>query len=199
MPLLLLLSGGVYSLSSLSRAISLVQHSGEVQLVLSQLLSSLVDAETGQRGYLVDGERRFLEPYERALSTWHAEMARLRALTQDNPDQQQRLDRLGRLIDKQLEELRATMAARDSGARGSDLDARMAAGKETMDDIRRVVSEMEEEERRLGHERQQAAASRWRWTLLVFFGGAFAFVSIAGAVWIQRRGAKARERLAAER
>ena len=48
---------------------------------LEQVVSTLKDAETGQRGYLLTGERVYLEPYEQALSVIPGQLERLRALT----------------------------------------------------------------------------------------------------------------------
>lgn len=48
---------------------------------LEQVVSTLEDAETGQRGYLLTGERVYLEPYEQALSRIPGQLERLRALT----------------------------------------------------------------------------------------------------------------------
>ncbi|HET9853412.1 MAG TPA: CHASE3 domain-containing protein, partial [Methylomirabilota bacterium] len=64
-----------------------VSHTHEVMTQLEQVVSTLEDAETGQRGYLLTGERVYLEPYEQALSRIPGQLERLRALTIDNPPQ----------------------------------------------------------------------------------------------------------------
>ncbi len=43
-----------------------VAHTHEVLSQLTGLLSSLQDAETGQRGYVITGEERYLEQYQAA-------------------------------------------------------------------------------------------------------------------------------------
>jgi len=60
--LLLLLGGGVYSLTNASHGADLVQHTQEVSLALGTLQNLLTDIETGERGYLVTTDARFLEP-----------------------------------------------------------------------------------------------------------------------------------------
>ncbi len=82
-----------------------VVHTQEVQTRLAALLSLLQDAETGQRGYVITGEARYLEPYLKALSRLDDETANLRRLTQDNPTQQNRLAQLAPLIQAKLAEL----------------------------------------------------------------------------------------------
>src|SRR4029077_17818823 len=64
--------------------------SGKVDAVLTNLL----DAETGQRGYLLTGEKSYLEPYNNARMHVNQNVAELRTLTADNPIQQRALDQL---------------------------------------------------------------------------------------------------------
>src|SRR5437868_9876749 len=79
-----------------------VNHSHQVLQSLETLLSQIKDAETGQRGYLITGADRYLEPYRDSLLNINLTFARLRALTADNPEQRRRLDRLKPLIDTKL-------------------------------------------------------------------------------------------------
>lgn len=55
------------------------KHTEDVRIVLLQLQDSVVDAETGQRGYLASGDRRFLERYEAGANTWRPTLERARA------------------------------------------------------------------------------------------------------------------------
>ena len=41
-----------------------VVHTYKVEILLEEILSQLDDAETGQRGYLLTGNSKYLEPYE---------------------------------------------------------------------------------------------------------------------------------------
>ena len=43
-----------------------VAHTHNALIQLTGVLSSLQDAESGQRGYLITGEERYLEPYQAA-------------------------------------------------------------------------------------------------------------------------------------
>src|SRR4051794_28646326 len=69
-----------------------VTHTHEVRTKLSDLISSLKDVETGQRGFVISGEENFLEPYRAALPDVTKTVAELRALTADNDAQQRRLN-----------------------------------------------------------------------------------------------------------
>src|SRR4051794_29910659 len=44
---------------------------------LQQMFSTLKDAETGQRGFLLTGNEQYLEPYHEAISHIHDELALL--------------------------------------------------------------------------------------------------------------------------
>jgi CHASE3 domain sensor protein len=61
----------------------LVVHTHEVQTALSQVLSTLQDAETGQRGFLLTSEKTYLEPYIRAINKLPTSVDRVRQLTLD--------------------------------------------------------------------------------------------------------------------
>src|SRR5690242_8635556 len=76
----------------------LVTHTHVVLEELAHLLSSLQDAETGQRGFLLTGRGEFLEPYQAALDKTAPAFADLRRLTIDNEVQQRRLDQLDPLM-----------------------------------------------------------------------------------------------------
>ena len=67
-----------------------------------------------------------------------------------------------------------------------------------MDDVRRILVEIREDEARLDRVRQREARRRWRWTMLIFVAGALAFVLVVGAVWSRQRDADARRRSAEE-
>src|SRR5947209_45297 len=132
--LLLLLLGGIYSLSNLSDATRWVRHTDDVRVALGKLLTTCTDAETGVRGYVVAGEPSFLEPYDRAVSTWDDQLDRVRILTSDNSEQQQRLSRLRQVVGQRLDKLTMTRAAYEAGQRGAELTAAMLSGKRTMDE-----------------------------------------------------------------
>lgn len=65
-----------------------------------RMLSSIKDAETGQRGYLLTGDKAYLDPYLVALKEIKINLLALRALTRDDFVQQQRLDTLEPIIEE---------------------------------------------------------------------------------------------------
>ena len=82
-----------------------VQHTHEVLNGLDEVLSGMKDAETGQRGYVITGEGRYLEPYQGARDVVDQKLKYLRELIADNPIQQQRLTAMEPLIASKFAEL----------------------------------------------------------------------------------------------
>src|SRR5215510_1761179 len=66
----------------------LVAHTHEVLTELVDVMSTMDDAETGERGYLLTGEKSYLEPYQSAVGAIHARVDKLVQLTADSPNQQ---------------------------------------------------------------------------------------------------------------
>src|SRR5690242_14716335 len=78
---------------------------------LESTLSTVKDAETGQRGFLLTGREEYLTPYRAAVSSLDAKLARLGALL-DDPEQQRRLGALGARLGEKLDELEETVGLR---------------------------------------------------------------------------------------
>jgi signal transduction histidine kinase len=142
-----------------SRAADSVSHTRDVQTELTLLLSTLQDAETGQRGYLLTGLDEYLEPYESAERIIDGVAAELRSLTADNPRQQERLDLIEPFITEKFDELGETISLLTSDG----VDAALAVvaagqGKIVLDTIRALVVSMQAEEDGLLQARQDATS-----------------------------------------
>src|SRR4051812_29590964 len=138
-----------------------VVHTYQVLEHLAHISAGLKDAETGQRGFLITGEQDDLAPYEQARKDLEADQQDVRALTADNPAQQQRLDRLAPLVRAKLAELQETIDLR-AGPGGLDAALKVVLtdeSKAVMEQIRAVLGEMEAQERGLLGQRSAAAAS----------------------------------------
>jgi CheY-like chemotaxis protein/signal transduction histidine kinase/CHASE3 domain sensor protein len=127
-----------------------VQHSHEVITSLDQLLSLIQDAETGQRGFLLTGNERYLDPYANAVATVPARLNAIRSLTEDNASQQRNLVELRSDIDAKLAELKQTIDLyRGGDTKGSLALVTTDRGKVYMDQIRTQLAVMQQEEYRL--------------------------------------------------
>jgi PAS domain S-box-containing protein len=164
----------------------LVVHTREVLESSEALLSLLKDAETGQRGYLLAGERSYLEPYEAATGmALERQIELLRQLIADNPHQQKRLDVLETVIRKRLAELKRKIEIRQTqGLEAILKDFQTDRGKEMMDEIRSLIAGIKNEEERLLKQRsQQADASAEQMTVLTIGGSILASVLVSVAAW----------------
>ncbi|TNV66087.1 CHASE3 domain-containing protein, partial [Corallococcus exiguus] len=128
----------------------MVTHTLTVAAKLEEVLSTVNDAETGQRGFLLTGAESYLSPYSLAKKTLPEQLAELRGLIADSAVQQQRLDRLEGAVTEKLAELQETV---DLQLRGEGRQAiavvKEDSGFAAMRTIRATVEEMELEERAL--------------------------------------------------
>jgi two-component system CheB/CheR fusion protein len=114
---------------------------------LEATFSTIKDAETGQRGYLLTGVPDYLEPYSRAAAAVRGHIDRLDALTRDNPSQQQVVRDLQELSRQKLDELAETIRLHDTGdAAGALRLVESGTGKALMDRIRATVDAMHRQE-----------------------------------------------------
>lgn len=147
-----------WNMDRLTKTAAAVAHTQEVLRTLEEVVSQAKDCETGQRGYLLTGVDRYLDPYRSGIDTIHRDIQTVRQLTSDNPNEQRRLDTLDPLIADKFAELKETIDLR----RTRGLPAAMKIvltdrGRKYMDDIRKVVNDMETEELGLLKQRQQDA------------------------------------------
>ncbi|WP_367183474.1 response regulator [Phenylobacterium sp.] len=144
-----------------------IRHSHTVIVALDDLLSTVQDAETGQRGYLLTGDDRYLEPYRRAASEIAPRVETVISLTQDNPVQQTNAAQLRRSLEAKLAELRETVALRQGRGPAAAL-AVVASdrGKVEMDAIRTRLDVMRREEQRLRGVRMAEMESAHRTAVL---------------------------------
>ena len=106
------------------------------------------------RGFLFTGADRLLSSYERARKILPSERKILRHLTRDNRRQEVRLDRLDILTDTRLNQLAETIRVyRERGEDAARTVVLSGRGKTTMDQIRSLLAEFEDEEDALLRER----------------------------------------------
>ena len=110
---------------------------------IDSLLASLLDAETGQRGFLLTGEERYLEPYNRAVRELPAELSAVSRLLATRPGQSANAARLNALTTDKLAELRETIeVGRTRGLAPSLSIVLSDRGKPTMDEVRAIAGQI---------------------------------------------------------
>ena len=116
---------------------------------LMNLSRRVVDAESGQRGYLLTGRKEYLEPYRDAFDDIDNALKWLSAYYARGGRESATMQRLKTLVQRKLSELDATMRLYDEGrAEGWRSVLLTDIGKEQMDDIRRVSEQLLAEEAR---------------------------------------------------
>ena len=146
---------------------ALVNRSYAIREKTQALLSMVKDMETGQRGFVITGVLSYLEPYYAGLNDVQEEFARLRRLTQDEPAQHRRLDRLQRLVHEKRAVLAEAIKLRGVGTETEGWnEARKFVtdghGKALMDEMRLVVRDILQDEQKRLADREATAKTRAR-------------------------------------
>jgi PAS domain S-box-containing protein len=172
-----------------------VSHTHEVIATLESGLAILTDAETSQRGFLLTGDEQFLQDSEKAQAQIAEWTGKIRKLTADNPQEQERLDKLEPLISQRLAVLNSRIKLRqDQGLQAAANSVATREGKNLMDQIWQSVSEMRDAENELLLKREQTAQATAQSSLLIILsGGVLTCVAGLAAVITVRRDLRLRK------
>ena len=158
-------------------------------VALDQLLSTVQDAETGQRGFLLTNDERYLDPYVAAVRAIPSRLDEISDLSGESIEQRPRIASLRQHLDAKLDELKQTIDLR----RSQGLDAALAVvnadrGKAAMDAIRERVGALSDEEGRIRSERlsQMAEAQRAALTSSLLAGAVGLILTFTIAFLIRR-------------
>ena len=184
--LAILVASAQANLARLGVANGLNVHSYEVLGEASGLLESLINIETGQRGFALTGKDGSLEPMALGQRSFGEHLQKIRALTADNPAQQERLAALEQTRRQwQASAIDPVIALRRAAAADGSLEAVVAAeqagkGKAAMDAMRVLLADIGKTESMLLAQRaDEAAALKWRTNVVLLGGGAAAVVLAA--------------------
>ena len=159
------------TMERLAKASELVSLSHEIKLGLKEVEKLLVDAETGQRGFIYTGLGQFLEPYNKSKLLIPQHLGDLSKQIED-PLQQKKLITLKELTNQKMEELATTIILKRSGQE-KEVKALIISGKgkKIMDQLRANVELMMKRENALQAERIQAAKQAEIFAQYVSLGG----------------------------
>ncbi|WPB55140.1 response regulator [Xylophilus sp. GOD-11R] len=141
----------------LLNAMSWVEHTDRVISRGHELSALSADMETGLRGFLINGDERFLDPYEVARSRFPKESQRLQEMVSDNPTQIQRLQRVSALQDSWLEYARSMLDLRRTNSEDWRAAIGTGRGKRFTDEIRKLMADFLDDEQDLLKERTDTA------------------------------------------
>jgi signal transduction histidine kinase/ActR/RegA family two-component response regulator len=147
-------------------------HSLQVRQAEALLFSTVQDAETGQRGYLLTGNLDYLQPFDQAQQRIPALTASLRSLIANDAAQNQRLDLMSSDIDHKMRELERTVSRRKAGdAAGALATVNTNEGRDVMLRIRSESAAFDDSELQTVA-RREASAGFLRTLLLCLIVGA---------------------------
>lgn len=141
------------------------------------LLSDLKDVETGQRGYLLNNDERYLEPYNAALPRIKDDLAALTDLLGTSTERST-VSQLSGMVRSMLDTLAATIRDQRRGEKAPP--AAELAGKRTMDAIRAICERLRRDEQAKASERAAVTGSLRKTVRLFIAGGTLVIVIALG-------------------
>jgi signal transduction histidine kinase len=137
---------------------------------VDQLLLTVDDAETGQRGYLLTGKREYLAPFLQAEQEVSRRMAEVERTGDSSGISIADLTRLRKLIEDKMAELQKTIRFQDSGQHAAALaEVETGRGHSLMTEIREMVASIQRQEsnRFLSLQNEQRQRQQFLTTVLI--------------------------------
>lgn len=161
----------------------MIDHRHVVRMLTNRILTDAIRAESGQRGYLLTGDRYHRDVVLRATQRLNAELERLRRLVANEPRQLRRVDALRTHVDTKLSEVQRSIALYEAGRPLEAIDlVRSEAGRVQMrQGVRAIIAEFDADESAMLAQRRRSAELANRTTLAANFGSAILIVAV-GAI-----------------
>ncbi len=171
-----------------------VAHSHDIIAGLELVLSTMKDAETGQRGFIITGDDGYLAPYRAARDRIDSQVTYVRGLISDSP-YLQLMPQLELKVRQRLDTLQQNIIRRQSqGMEAARVAVLEGHGKELMDSIRLLTSIMEGQEREvLAIRSAESREGGNQATLTFIIANAFAITLVVGLYILLNRDLRSRE------
>lgn len=143
--ILLTAAASFWSIRGLSVQTANVEHTYQVMQEVEAVTAVLKDAQAGTRGYLLTGDTVYLRPYSMATGQLPASLARLQALTVDNPAQVARLDSLRALVEQEFRILRPLTEIKTSMSQ-SAMQTLLDTDRQTLRQVRMLYTRIKSSE-----------------------------------------------------
>ncbi|HEY9606014.1 MAG TPA: CHASE3 domain-containing protein, partial [Allocoleopsis sp.] len=167
-----------------NKAESWVQHTQQVRLETERLLTALLDAESGVRGYEIVRRQDFLTSYESKIALLPDSLDRLKQLVVDNPAQTQRLDRIRELVQAKVTSMnrlkQLSTLQPEKTLHPPEFVAQASEGKQIMDRAKAEIEQFLAQEERLQAHRNDHLKQQHRLTWLVL--SLIAGIGISGSL-----------------
>lgn len=169
----LLVTNGLVSQWNINRLVTnehRVVHVQEVLTALEEVLTTVTEAETSERGFLITDDAQYLRLYESAVGRIQETLDRLTMLTEGEAGQLELIAALRERVASRVVELERAIAARRAG--GFDAARQSVStnqGRRLMSEMRNLVGQMQMRQ----HESLAAAAAESRHSAVVTTAGDF--------------------------
>lgn len=177
-----------------------VMHTYNVKLHIQNMMGRIKDAEVGQRGFVVTGDKRYLlffreavgETTNPAAPSLYDELDILKQMTNDNPAQQKNLALLEKAVNERVRRLAAIIKVREQeGLAKTAEEITSMRGFQIMNDIQGLVETMMQEEDRLLDIRNQAEEiSNQSNSQVVMAAMAIFYVGMLWSIWLITRSSR---------
>ena len=168
---------GVWNIRRVHSAGARVAHATALNAQLAALEQHLVEAETGQRGFLLTGEAAYLDPYSRAVAEVAPTLDRLESLSAEDGHARKRLPRVRQLVAVKMAELeRTVLVRREQGEDAARAIVLTGLGRTVMDEIGAELDLLTAEQQRVIDAEAAAAARSERAAILSEMAAAVAAV-----------------------
>ena len=136
-------------------AVQAMSHGQQTRNAANRLLQSMLDAETGQRGYLLTGNEGYLEPYDKAVITVKTNLEELHTQYLHSTEDLQQFALLARAVSRKLAEMELSLRLRRQGNEDAwKFILFTDVGREHMDSIRQLAHTLIERSSRKIQEHQ---------------------------------------------
>ena len=126
-----------------SRALADIDEAQQIRGTLNQILQNMLDAETGQRGFLLTGEAAYRQPYDIAVKQVDGNLATLRQLYAERPAERTQLSELSKHVLRKIAEMDMSVRLRHEGNEDAwKFVMTTDVGREEMEAIRATANEL---------------------------------------------------------
>ncbi|HLG88080.1 MAG TPA: PAS domain S-box protein [Alphaproteobacteria bacterium] len=171
-----------------------IDHSLAVLSTVGDISSSLKEAETAQRGYLLTGAKPYREPFDRAEQAAYENTARLLVLTEASPEQKPLAGQLAQIVKDKFSELHETLVLADHDGLDAALQVvKSGRGLKMMQASTNLLSQIRDQERAVLALRKSAARKSFygalQWTSIAAI---LAMLGSTGSLWLAGRESRRR-------
>jgi methyl-accepting chemotaxis protein len=156
-------------------------HSFQVLDSLTSVMIDALNAETGQRGYVLSGDDAYLAPFERGENALDDDIGRALTLTANEPQLRDEIQRLRGVLQNKSAELRNVIDARKSKGMDEALSiVKAGRGKAYMDEARVIIRTIRDQQAKRIDELTFVSNNVTRFTFnIIIFGTVAAFLAVS--------------------